>query len=150
MSYLVTSCRNILLGEEQKGNEQLICIKKYFHFIMNEWSCLEYYSEHVGVLNTVFTFIVEFEISIERLLYGYTNKLVLAWLLDCVHRFVFQKYVYKKAIVAFWKLHLYPAIRLSCIRVSFQPTMETDPFPKFCFNFLPLCGLYNDYSQEAN
>jgi hypothetical protein len=54
MSCLFTSGRNILLGEEEKGNEQLLCVrkKKYFHFMLNECSCLEYHSLYVGVLNT--------------------------------------------------------------------------------------------------
>jgi hypothetical protein len=55
---LVMSGRNILLGEEQKGNEQLHCVrKKYFHFVLNECSCLEDYSLYVGVLNTICLFV---------------------------------------------------------------------------------------------
>jgi len=54
VSCLVTSGRNIILGKKKRERSScFVSEKKYFHFMQNECSFLEYYSFYIGVLNKI-------------------------------------------------------------------------------------------------
>jgi len=119
--------------------------KKYFHFMPNECSCLEYYSCYVGVLNTICQFdYLRIGVLCREIIVRIYCQVSSAWFLDCFHRFVFQKF--KKAIPAFWKLYFYPTIRLSCLRVSFLP--DDGNWPSFQ-SFVLIFSYFGDFTMSV-
>jgi hypothetical protein len=137
VSCLVTFGRNILLGEEEKGNEQLLFVrKKYFILCWMNFLALKIIPcMLVFCTQYVSSLIFELEISVERLLYGFTIKLVVLgfWILFII---LCSKNI-RKPSQLFGSCIYIPLSGSAAYVFLFYPTMEIGPVSKDFFLFSP-------------